>query len=48
MHLNSRIAIFGSETVCGRDAAAEPPRMGSQRVEESNTAIRLFHFSFQE
>jgi len=32
---DKRLGTIGSETVCGMDAAVEPPWMGSRRVEET-------------
>ena len=41
MHWMRRIAADDSETVCGRDAAAEPTGMYSRRVDEASATIRL-------
>jgi hypothetical protein len=35
-----RLSVTGTETVCGRDAAIEPPWMGLRRVEVPVTECR--------
>ena len=37
-----RPSSIESETVCGRDAAVEPPRMGLRRVEETMLPGRIY------